>query len=225
LCSDQNQDAILRALQRTPTTPVGSVTTESPMSGVGSQRRPASLSRITGADNHGVFTSSVLPDRKMFFGQAVPNIGSSVINHNSPPQLPPSRPLTHSSVSQSFESNVTLPDAEGSERSRDFEENGDHFSSSSPSSNISNGITNRNRRRIIQSMSADSALLPIRSGPFPDNELPDSSPGSLHHSPVLTRKSDHKAANPLGTHSPNNETDSTKKDPFGSLVSLHDDCE
>lgn len=226
MCSNQNEDGNSHILQRTSATPVGSVTTESPLSEVGSQRRPASFSQITGADTYGVITSSVLPDRKMFFGQAVHNNESSVVNSKSPYQSPLNRPVAGF---QSFDSNISSPRDEGTNPSRGPEQTGDHSLSSTPSPKVTSEITSNSKRRIVQSMSADSALLPIRSGPFPDNEILDSSPGSLRHSPVLTRKMDlidhHKRANPLATHSSNNQTDSTKKDPFGSLVSLHDDSE
>lgn len=229
MCSIPNQDGISHLLQRTSTASIGSVTTESPLSEVGSQRRPASLSRITGAESHGVVTTSVLPDRKMFAGQAVRNNAPSVVSHSSLSQLQSGRPMTYSSESESLNSSVPLPDAKGTNPVQDLDITGDNFPTSAAPSRVTNGITNGTKRRIVQSLSADSALLPIRSGPFPDNEILDSSPGSLHHSPALTRKSDHtdyhKAANPLGTQSPNNQTASTKKDPFGSLVSLHDDFE
>lgn len=229
MCSIQNQDGISHLLQRTSTTSIGSVTTDSPLSEVGSQRRPASLSQITGAETQGVITSSVLPDRKMFTGRAVHHNASSAVNHNSLSQLPLSRPMTYSSEFEPFNSSVPLPDAQGTKLFQDLGVTGDHSSSSATPSEVTNGTTSSTKRRIVQSMSADSALLPIRSGPFPDNEIPDSSPGSLHHSPALTRKSGHnghhKTANPLVTHSLNNQTGSTKKDPFGSLVSLHDDFE
>lgn len=221
LCSIQNEDGNSHILQKMSATPVGSVTTESPLSEVGSQRRPASFSQITGVDTYGIITSSVLPDRKMFFGQAVHNNESSVVN-NSLYQLPLNKPVT---VFESFDSNMSLPHGEGVNSSHDPEETGNH----SPSSKVTTGIKGDRKRRIVQSISADSALLPIRSGPFPDNEILDSSPGSLCHSPVLTRKMDlidhHKITDPLGTHSSNKQTDNTKKDPFGSLVSLHDDSE
>jgi hypothetical protein len=196
------------------------------LSEVGLQKRPASLSQITGADTYGIITSSVLPDRKMFYGQAVHNNESSVLNNKSPYQLPLSRPATGF---ESFDNNISLPHGEGTNPSKNSEKTGDRSPLSATFSKVTNGITSDSKRHIVQSMSADSALLPIRSGPFPDNEILDSSPGSLCHSPVLTRKVDltdhHKTENPLGTHSFINQTDSTKKDPFGSLVSLHDDSE
>lgn len=229
MCSNQNEDDNSHVLQRTSATAVGSVTTESPLSEVGSQRRPASLSQVTGADTYGVITSSVLPDRKMFLGQAVHYNESSVVNNNNPYQLPLSRPVTYSSTVESFNNNASLPHYEGANPSQDSEETGHHSPSSTTSSKVTHKTTNVSKRCIVQSMSADSALLPIRSGPFPDNEILDSSPGSLHHSPVLTMKMDltdhHKRVNPVGSHSSNNQTDSTKKDPFGSLVSLYDDSE
>jgi len=229
LCSIQTQDGISHLLQRTSTTSIGSVTTESPLSEVGSQRRPPSLSRITGAETQGVITFSVLPDRKMFMGRAVHHNASSVVSHSSLSQLPLSGPMTYSSEFKPFNSSVPLPDAEGTKLFQELGVTGDRSPSSATPSEVTKGTTSSTKRRIVQSMSADSALLPIRSGPFPDNEIPDSSPGSLHHSPALTRKSGHndhhKTANSLGTHSLNNQTGSTKKDPFGSPVSLHDDFE
>lgn len=226
LCSNRIQDGNSCVPQGTSPTPIGSVTTESPLPEVGLQRRPASMSRIMGADTHGIITSSVLPDRKMFSGKAIFNNGSSVVTHNSPPQLALKRPVNYSSVLKSFDSNKSLPDNEGPAISQDFEESGNQSSPSACSPEVTDGMTSESKRRIIQSMSADSALLPIRSGPFPDNEIPDSSPGSLHHSPVLTRKRDDtnhlKTENLLATQNPIHQTESTKKDPFGSLVSLHD---
>jgi hypothetical protein len=179
-----------------------------------------------GAESHGIITSSVLPDRKMFSGKAVFNTGSSAVNHNSPTQLALKRPANYSTVSDSFDSNTSSPNNEDPALSQDLEESENHSSHSTFSPEAANGRTSNRKRHIVQSMSADSALLPTRSGPFPDNEIPDSSPGSLHHSPVSTNKGKNtdrlKTAN---SQNPIHQTESTKKDPFGSLVSLHDGSE
>ena len=174
MCSVQNQDGISHLLQRTSTTSIGSVTTDSPLSEVGSQRRPASLSHITGAETQGVITSSVLPDRKMFTGRAVHHNAPSAVNHNSFSQLPLSRPMTYSSEFELFNSSLPLPEAQGTKLFQDLGVTGDHSPSSATPSEVTNGTTSSTKRCIVQSMSADSALLPIQSGPFPDNEIPDS---------------------------------------------------
>ena len=171
------------------------------------------MSRITGADK---LTTSVLPDREAFSGQTVPNHISSAIKR-PPSQTSQGRLDSYSSVFESFDSNGSVKDADDIKFSH---ENPSGTSTPAPKESVKSN----NKGRFKQSMSADSALLPTYTGPFPDNEYPDSSPGSLRQSPVR-KKSHSDTIHPQTQSASPANVDYTKKDPFGSLVSLHDDIE